>query len=214
MPDAPRRLLLLRHGRTAWNLERRIQGQLDAPLDQVGHTQGRLVASTLAAMRPVALWSSDLSRAADTAAYVGEACGLPVCHDERLREYSLGALQGLTHEEYAASDPDAFDQFRRGHFDIAPDGESTVEVADRMSGALGDLLAATAPGGLAVAVSHGAAIRVGIAAMVGWPLELTTTLGVLDNTAWVVLAESPVTGRLRLAAYNREGDFASAEGVG
>lgn len=206
--------MLLRHGRTAWNLEHRIQGQLDAPLDALGHIQARAVSAALAAMRPSRLWSSDLSRAGDTAVYVGEACGLEVRPDSRLREYALGALQGQTHEEYAATDPVAFAQFRRGHFDIAPDGESTVAVADRMSAALGDLLAVTAPGELSVAVSHGAAIRVAIAALVGWPTELTRTLGVLDNAGWAVLMESSETGRLRLAAYNLTADFTSVRGVG
>ena len=70
--DAPRRLVLLRHGQTAWNAARRVQGQLDAELDDTGHRQAAAVASVLAALAPAALWSSDSVRARETAAYVAQ----------------------------------------------------------------------------------------------------------------------------------------------
>jgi broad specificity phosphatase PhoE len=199
----PRSLLLLRHGQTAWNHERRIQGQTDARLDETGHAQARTAAKEIAALRPARIWTSDLSRAAATAAYAAEACGLEATPDPRLREYFLGSRQTLTHGEYAAAYPEEFEEFRRGHFDVVPDGERTPEVAARMTAALQDLLAATAPGELSVAVSHGAALQVAIAAALEWRFSQALSLGVLGNACWAVLADSPVTGRLRLAAYNR-----------
>ena len=96
-----RRLVLLRHGRTAWNAERRVQGQLEAELDDTGHRQAATAAPAIAAMRPVALWSSDSARARQTAAYVAKETGLVPTYDRRLREYFLADRQGLTHEEYA-----------------------------------------------------------------------------------------------------------------
>jgi len=215
-----RALLLLRHGRTAWNLERRIQGHLDAGLDETGHAQARAAAKEIAARRPALLWSSDLSRSTDTAAYVGEACGLEVVTDPRLREYHLGAMQGRLYAEVAEQDPEAFARFRRGDFE-ADDGESTAEVGARVAAALRDLLAETPPGRVSVAVSHGAAIRVGLAEAVGWGAPLGLTLGALVNCGWAVLTEDEPDGRLRLNSYNRmaattdvTADFASPPSVG
>ena len=73
--DPHRRLVLLRHGRTAWNAERRAQGHSDVPLDDTGQAQAFAVAPYVAAMRPVLLWTSDLARAAETAACIGVAAG-------------------------------------------------------------------------------------------------------------------------------------------
>ena len=68
-----RRLVLWRHGRTAWNAEGRAQGQRDVPLDEVGVGQAREAAARLASLRPTAIVSSDLCRAADTAAELATA---------------------------------------------------------------------------------------------------------------------------------------------
>jgi len=215
-----RALLLLRHGRTAWNLERRIQGHLNAGLDETGHAQSRAAAKEIAAHRPALLWSSDLTRARDTAAYVGEACGLDPVTDPRLREYHLGSLQGRTLAEVAETMPEVYAGFRRGDFEAA-DGETTAEVGARMTEALRELLEATPPGGLAVAVSHGAAIRVGLAEMMGWGAPVGLTLGSMGNCCWAVIAEGEMDGRLRLNSYNRTApttdataDFASPPSVG
>ncbi|MDQ4055527.1 MAG: histidine phosphatase family protein [Actinomycetota bacterium] len=205
MPEflaAVRTLLLLRHGQTSWNHERRIQGHTDSQLDELGHAQARAAAKEIAALRPARIWTSDLARAADTADYVAEASGLDPTPDPRLREYALGPRQTMTHAEYAAAHPEEWAEFRRGHFDVVPGGEKTVDVAARTTASLRELLAATAPGELSVAVTHGAAAKVAIAASLGWDLSEALTLGGLDNGCWAILAESPVTGRLRLAAYN------------
>jgi probable phosphoglycerate mutase len=199
----PRTLLLLRHGRTAWNLERRIQGQLDAGLDETGHAQSRAAARVIAEHRPAALWSSDLSRARDTAGHLAEASGLEVHVDPRLREYDLGSLQGSTYAHVAETMPEVFAGFRRGDFE-APDGESTPTVGARMAAVLGELLDATPPGRMSVAVSHGAAIRVGLAELMGWGAQVGLTLGSLGNCCWTVLTEVELAGPLRLSSYNRD----------
>jgi broad specificity phosphatase PhoE len=199
----PRSLLLLRHGRTAWNLERRIQGQLDAGLDDAGRAQAEAAAKRLADHDPAVLWSSDLSRAADTAAYVGAAAGLPVVTDDRLREFHLGSMQGRSYPELAETHPAELERIRRGDFEAA-DGESTPEVGARMAAALGELLQATPPGRLAIAVSHGAAIRVGIGSVLGWGATVGLTLGALGNCCWAVLTENEADGALRLTSYNRD----------
>jgi broad specificity phosphatase PhoE len=201
--DTSRRLLLLRHGRTAWNAARRVQGQLDAELDDTGHRQAAGVAVAVAAMAPAALWSSDSVRARDTAAYVAKETGLDPTYDARLREYFLADRQGLTHDEYAALAPDEFAAFRSGDFDVVPGGETAADVSGRMVAALQELLASIAPGELAVAVSHGAAIRDAVPALLGWPVTQRAVLHGLDNCGWVELDQAEARGLLRMKAYNR-----------
>jgi len=198
-----RRLVLLRHGQTAWNKAHRVQGQLDAELDDTGRRQAADVAPLIAAMAPVALWSSDSLRARDTAAYVAKETGLDPSYDARLREYFLADRQGLTHAEYAALAPEEFAEFRLGDFDVVPGGERASEVAARMTAALGELLATVAPGELAVAVSHGAAIRDAVPALLGWEPGRRASLHGLDNCAWVELDQHEPGAPLRLRAYNR-----------
>ena len=201
--EAPRRLLLLRHGRTSWNAAGRVQGQLDAELDETGHAQAAAAAAFIARMRPAALWSSDSVRARETVAYVADATGLPASYDPRLREYHLADRQGLTHVEYAAAAPEEFAAFRLGDFDVVPGGEKAADVAARMCAAVAELLATIAPGELAVAVSHGAAVRDAVPALLGWPVTERAALHGLTNCAWVELDQAEAGGVLRLVAYNR-----------
>jgi glucosyl-3-phosphoglycerate phosphatase len=200
MSAEPRRLVLLRHGRTSWNAERRIQGQLDSELDDTGHAQAAAVAPVIADLAPAAVWSSDSARARQTAAYVAKETGLEPTYDPRLREYFLADWQGLTHAELDGTP--AFAEFRRGDFDVVPGGESATEVAARMAAAVSDLLASIAPGELAVAVSHGAAIRDAVPALLGWPVTERSALHGVDNCGWVEL-DVVGDGPMRLSAYNR-----------
>ncbi|MFC5178474.1 histidine phosphatase family protein [Nocardioides taihuensis] len=213
-----RRVVLVRHGRTDWNHRLRVQGQSDSALDEVGRAQADAVAPVLAALRPVLLWSSDLARARDTALTIGKAAGLDPVYDARLREFSLGEREGLTHDEYRAADPEEFEQFRRGHYDTAPGAEPASAVRERMREVVGELLAALEPGQTGIAVSHGGAIRVATGALLGWPDDQFHTLRGLSNCGWVVLEEHPEVGALRLAAYNRTApptpDFVPRPGVG
>lgn len=203
MSAEARRLILLRHGQTAWNAARRVQGQLDTELDETGHRQAAAVASVLAARSPTAVWSSDSVRARETVAYVADAAGLVATYDERLREYHLAGRQGLTHEEYAATAPEEFAAFLLGDFDVVPGGETAAEVSARVAAAVTDLLATIAPGELAIAVSHGAAIRDVVPVLLGWPVTERAALHGLDNCGWVELDQAEPGGPLRMQAYNR-----------
>jgi probable phosphoglycerate mutase len=198
-----RRLVLVRHGRTAFNHARRIQGQLEVELDDTGHAQAAAVAPVIAALQPAALWSSDSARARQTSAYLAKETGLEPTYDARLREYFLASRQGLTHEEYAALAPEEFAAFRRGEYDAVPGGEKSDQVAARMVAALGELLASIGPGEVAVAVSHGAAIRDAVPVLLGWPVTERAALHGLDNCAWVELDRAADDGPMRLVAYNR-----------
>jgi probable phosphoglycerate mutase len=121
----------LRHGRTAWNAERRFQGQLDPPLDEVGRMQAYEVAGLVAALRPDVLVSSDSARAWQTAEIVGAAAGVAPLKEPRLRERSLGHWEGLTREEVAAAYPQEFADWMAGRDVLTRGGETRDEVAAR-----------------------------------------------------------------------------------
>ena len=173
--------MLWRHGQTIWNAESRFQGQTDIPLDLTGEAQAASAASRLATLRPDMIFSSDLSRAASTAAPLARLTGLTVMLDKDLRERSGGSWEGLTDTEIAERFP-----IERASWN-PPDGESTVAVADRVGAALHRIAANLSDGGLAVVVSHGAALRLGMARVLGLGEEIFGVLGPLSNCSWSVL---------------------------
>ena len=133
------------------------------------------------------LWSSDSDRARSTASYVASALGLTPTFDARLREYSLGHREGLYHHEFEAEAPAEYAEFVRANWDAVPGAEKHAEVAARMTAALTEIAAAVPDDGVALVVSHGAAIRTAVAALLGWPSEDALTLHGMDNCGWAVL---------------------------
>ena len=202
-----RRLVLVRHGRTRWNHEQRAQGHTDVPLDEVGTAQAETVAPALA---PVAVWSSDLARASTTAEAIAAACGKDVRRDARLREFHLGERTGMTMPDYADSFPDEYAAFRAGRYEVVPGGESTATVVERVTEALQECLSRLAAGECVVVVSHGAALKVSVLELLGWPESAARSLQALDNCHSAVLEDSAPDGVLRLKAYNVGPDFASS----
>jgi broad specificity phosphatase PhoE len=196
-------IVLLRHGRTDWNAARRIQGHSNSELDDLGHAQAEAVAPVLAALQPVALWSSDSTRAVSTAEYVAKTCDLVPTYDARLREYSLGPREGLHHHEYEAEAPEEYAEFVRSNWDAVPGAEKHAEVAARMTAALIEIASSLTDDGIALVVSHGAAIRTACAAMLGWPPEQALSLRGMDNCGWAVLRRPAPDMPWRLHAYNR-----------
>ncbi len=153
----PTTILLIRHGQTDWNIEGRWQGQTDTALNSTGLVQGRALAKRLATWSIQALYSSDLQRAAQTAALIGEELGLSPIFDAAWRERSFGALEGLTMAEVAALYPAVYTQMKRGHF-MPPGGENSKTLQDRVVAALEHIVDAHAGQSIAV-VSHGGALR-------------------------------------------------------
>jgi broad specificity phosphatase PhoE len=196
-------LVLLRHGRTDWNAAHRIQGQANSQLDELGHAQAEAVAPVLAGLAPAVLWSSDSDRARSTASYVAAACGLEPTYDARLREYSLGRWEGFLHHEFEAASPEEYAEFRRANWDGVADAEKQVDVAARMTAALSEVAGTLPEDGVAVVVSHGAAIRTGVAALLGWSSEEALTLHGMDNCGYAVLRRRGADAPWRLHAYNR-----------
>jgi glucosyl-3-phosphoglycerate phosphatase len=188
------RLVLWRHGQTRWNAEDRFQGQSDIPLDETGTAQAERAARLLAALRPEAIFSSDLGRATATAAPLSRITGLPVTLDKDLRERHGGCWEGLTGPEIRERYPAEYVTW------TPPDGETAEAVADRVAGALERTAGHLAAGSLAVIVSHGAALRLGMSKLMGMPEEVWSAIGPLSNCSWSVLGLR--RGRWRLVEHN------------
>ena len=197
------RLVLWRHGRTEWNANGRFQGQADIALDSVGRDQAAQAARILARFAPVALYSSDLSRAHQTATALAELVDLTIQTDKRLREIHVGSGEGLLGSEIRAQNPDLAERLWRGE-DVrrSPTGESPGEVAERMAEVLGEIAAAAPDGSTVVAVSHGLAARVGSCRFVGLPFENWRVMGGLSNCAWISLDRHRSGVYWRIEAYN------------
>jgi broad specificity phosphatase PhoE len=192
--------VLWRHGQTTWNAERRFQGQSDIPLDATGQAQAERAARLLAGLHPDMIVSSDLSRAASTAASLARLTGLDVNLDKELRERHGGCWEGLTDTEIRTRYPAEHASWN------PPDGEPTLVVADRVEAALRRVAARvsddsrTGGTGLAVVVSHGAALRLGMSRLLGLPEEVFGALGPLSNCSWSVVGQRH--GRWRLLEHN------------
>ncbi len=217
-PGEARRLVLVRHGRTAWNLAKRAQGHTDIELDEVGHAQAQRMAPVLAGLHPVRIWTSDLARAAQTAAYLAQAAGVPAEPDPRLREYAVGQRSGLTRAEFEARFPREYAAWlAEDETCLVPGGESTADVVARMVPALRGYLAELGPGEVGVVVTHGACLRAAMLELLGLPLSADAAFATMGNCTWTVLQEADYGGRLRIAGYNegvQRTDFASEDEVG
>lgn len=149
------RILAIRHGETAWNVDTRIQGQLDIPLNDTGRWQAGRVAEALAGEDIAAIYASDLVRAADTAAAISLRTGLPVIHDQGLRERRFGLFQGRTVAEIEAIHPDLVRRWKSREPDFEPEGAESLRVFYQRSVDAAQRLAAAHPGETVVLVAHG-----------------------------------------------------------
>jgi broad specificity phosphatase PhoE len=192
--DRPKRLVLVRHGRTEWNRVGRAQGHADVPLDELGLEQAATAARQLASYQPAFLWSSDLTRARQTAAAISALTGHDVVLDKRLREYDVGIRQGLTFDEFAERFPDVFAQWQSGEITRLPGWESDDEVEQRMTAVLNDAADALGPGETGIVVGHGAALKTGILSFFGAPPQLRDMIAGMANCAWAVLEQHPDRG--------------------
>ncbi len=154
------KLLLIRHGETAWNAEHRIQGQLDIPLSPLGILQSARLAECLANEPIDAVYSSAQSRAWLTAAPLAARLGLEIIAEPRLRERSFGIFEGLTLEEIAARYPAEFMKWRERDPGWRPEGgETGQQLIDRVMSAVTEIGTRHASQTVAL-VSHGGVLDV------------------------------------------------------
>ena len=198
-----RRVIVVRHGQTAWNAEGRAQGHADIGLDDTGRSQAEAMARIVAGYDPAILVSSDLARARETAAFLEKATGLTAREDSRWREYELGERTGLTVAEFGERMGEDYDGWWDMHTDVVVAGAETAQdVAARVVPALRELLERLEEGETGVVVTHGASLRIALAGILGWPIETAGGIDAMHNCGWATLAETGA-GRLRLTSYNR-----------
>ena len=200
-----RTVVLWRHGRTAYNEQRRLQGQVDIPLDEVGRWQAQQAAHDLAERHsPTRIVSSDLERASATAQALAELVGVEVVLDRRLRERAFGNWEGLNAEEIASRWPEEFAVWQAGQDPHRAGAESRAEVGDRMAMAVAEHAASTPADGALVLVSHGAAITLGLTAVLGLDAVAWRGLVGLHNAHAAVLRASSGTAEppWRLESHN------------
>jgi broad specificity phosphatase PhoE len=181
------RVLLIRHGETAWNATGRWQGQAPVPLNESGMSQARRLGAYLAAngTRIDAIYSSDLLRAKQTAQAIAEPLNLPIFQEPRLREVDLGDWQGLTREEAEAWDGERYAAFRANwHTVPTPNGESRNDLRARARAAFDDITAHH-PDQVIALVSHGGTLGMLIESLFG-EIERPT----LSNTSMTIIEQA------------------------
>jgi broad specificity phosphatase PhoE len=173
-------LMLVRHGESEWNAQRRFQGQSDVPLSALGRLQAQLVAERLAGVKIDAVYASDLVRAWETAAAIAAQGNLEVISEPRLRELKFGVFEGLTFEEAEAHYPEMvaawLDDFNR-----PPDGAETIDLFNARVVSLLDDLKAKHDEQVVLLVGHGGSLSEILRVVMGlsrekrWYLEMENT---------------------------------------
>ena len=176
----PTMLVLVRHGETDWNRERRFQGHADTPLNDAGRRQAGELAAHLRSERLSTVYTSPLRRASETATIVAAELGLDAHELEELREIDVGDWQGLTMEEVRTHYPEQLDVAWRSGW---PNGETHDELSERVVPALLDL-DRRHTGERVLGVTHAGPIRVALAAASGLSHEESRAqIGPLENCA-------------------------------
>ena len=177
-------IILIRHGETAWNAERRLQGHIDIALNQEGLRQARALAGALAALPLDAIYASDLARALQTAQAVAARHTVPVQQDALLRERCFGGFEGLLYAEIAARFPHQFAAWQARDVDSAiPAGlrqaETFRQFYQRCTGAIG-AIAQRHPGQTVALVAHGGVLECAYRAALGLSLDTPRDFPVLN----------------------------------
>ncbi len=162
----------------------------------MGLAQAQAAAGELAAAAPSVLVTSDLSRAAQTAAPLADRLGIAAALDPRLREIGLGSWEGLTSHEARERFPAEHAAWLAGEDVRRGGGETYAEAGERAASAVLEHLAAVAPGGTLVAVTHGGTARGALGVLLGLPPSHWWRFAPLGNTCWSVLAEGDRGWRL------------------
>jgi len=157
----PTKLILIRHGETAWNVEQRFQGQGAIPLNENGKNQADRLGQFFA-KKPAGeqrIYCSDSIRTRQTAEIFNKYLNLPISYDARLREIDVGQWQGMNMAEVDAWDPERRKAFLEDPYtNGCPDGENYTQVATRGAEVLNEI-AQKHPDEKLLIVSHGALIR-------------------------------------------------------
>lgn len=192
----PTTIILIRHGQTDWNLQKRWQGDTDIPLNATGKAQARALAARLVSWPIENLYSSDLERAAETAATLGDSLDLTPILDAGWRERDLGELEGLTREEIAEKFPHLT---LPRQFVETKEGEIYTVFKKRIVDAFGRIMEKHT-GQTTAVVSHSASLRVLISHVLEIPDRIYAPFSLGGNTgiSRVVIED----GRAQLTLLN------------
>ena len=218
MPDSFTRILAIRHGETAWNVDARMQGQLDIPLNDTGRWQAHRLALAVSDEDIAAVYASDLLRAFQTAQAVAKGCGRPIVTDIGLRERGFGVFEGFTFNEIEARWPQQSERWRRRDPDFAPDGGESLRDFYARSIEATTRLAAAHPGETIALVAHGgvmdclyrAASRLDLQAPRSWQLLNASVNRLLLTESGLTLVGWNDTYHLEDSSLDESGDGETA----
>ena len=163
-------LMLVRHGETEWNVQRRYQGQSDVPLSEIGNQQAESIAGRLAGQEIDAIYASDLKRAWQTAQVIAAQTGLDVISEPRLRELKFGILEGLTFEEAEEKYPEMITAWL-DDFNNTPERAETIDMFNARIVSLLDDLKVKHDEQVVLLVGHGGSLSEILRAVLGLSLE-------------------------------------------
>lgn len=193
-------IVFVRHGRTAWNAERRFQGQTDIPLDPIGQAQAQALALHLRSESFQLALASDLTRARMTAAAICEERGLSLTLEAELREMHFGEWEGLTWDEIVARWPELANRAETNPRTYTPaGGESWDALSERVSRVIERVTAQLGPDDRALLVSHAGVMHAVVRVMFGAQTELAQGLR-FEHASIMRIVGMP--GNWRLAAVN------------
>jgi broad specificity phosphatase PhoE len=161
--------IFVRHGETVWNEQRRFQGQSDVPLSTLGKLQAMALKERLRDEHIDEAYSSDLTRAYETATIILSGRGMSVNKTPSLRERHLGGFEGLTFDEALASYPSELEAWLRNPLSRPPSGEGGEELITRVKRFI-DTLLGSCHGKRILIVSHSGPIKVALCVLLRWSI--------------------------------------------
>ena len=197
------KFIIVRHGFSVYNKEKRFSGQRDVPLDEIGVLQAARNAEYILANYQIdCIYSSDLCRAYNTVKPVADALGLPITTDKGLRELYIGSWEGLLIAEVKKKHPEEMAFYRSPRPDAfcGGNGETKQELRDRITGCMAKI-AAENDGKTILIGSHGGAIRALCCAWMGYAIEESANVPTLKNASLTVVNYDPVTGKAEFELY-------------
>jgi probable phosphoglycerate mutase len=218
MPDSQggqiTRIFAIRHGETAWNVDNRIQGQLDVPLNATGRWQAERLAAALADEDLAVVYCSDLARAHETAEALAQGGGRLLVDDRGLRERHFGTFEGLTWGEIEQRWPAQSERWRRREPEFGPEGGETLQQFYARSVETATRLASRHPGEAIALVAHGgvmdclyrAATRVALQAPRSWQLGNASINRLLYTPQGFTLVGWSDTGHLDVGPHDEFSD--------
>lgn len=195
------KIYLIRHGQTDWNIQGKIQGSCDIPLNETGIRQAVQLTEGMKSRPVTRIFSSTLSRAMETARAVSRSQNVEIIPMDSLMEMGFGKWEGMTRDEMLEAYPQEYRSWCLNPGDSTPPGgESQREVTDRCRAAVKEILRVTEGREDAAVISHGATIVHLIASMVPEATEAGDII--VENASITTINYNPLTGNFALLQLN------------